>query len=74
MHPDDPAPVLLGFPASPRPLSPVEVTAILRAGILAGAAGSMSRAADVYLAGVCASVLADRLAMAGCVVIRPQGA
>ena len=52
---------------SPELLSDDELAAILTAAILDGRGGSMTRDASMFLAGVCADYLVDRLALAGVV-------
>ena len=53
-----------------RALTIDEVTGILERAIRAGMAGGLSRQADVLLATVCAEVLANRLEMAGVIVMQ----
>jgi hypothetical protein len=50
-------------------LTDEEIAAVLRQSI--ASAGRLPRHADVYLAGVCAEHLVDRLRAAGLLVIRP---
>jgi hypothetical protein len=54
----------------PEPVSDDELAAILRAAILNGKGGGMTRDAEGYLASVCAAYLVDRLALAGVSVVR----
>lgn len=68
--PDDPLLPLPTFQETFRPAPLADVEAALTAALLAGGAGGLSRAADTYLAGACAHVLAERLALAGLVVCR----
>ena len=51
-----------------------EVAAVLAAAIRDGTAGTMTREAELFLAGVSAAFLVDRLALAGLVVVRRAGA
>lgn len=53
-----------------KPLQEDEFAAILAAAILDGRGGCMSREAEGYLAGVCATYLVDRLALAGVAAVR----
>ena len=53
-----------------KPLQEDELAAILAAAILDGKSGFMSRYAEGYLAGVCATYLVDRLVLAGIVAVR----
>jgi hypothetical protein len=64
-----PAPL---FPEIDRsePVPEAELAAILAAAILDGKGGRMTRDAEVFLAGVCAEFLVDRLALAGVEVVR----
>lgn len=48
-----------------------ELEATLETAIRAGADGRLSRGAELFLASVCAAVLADRLRLAGLLVVRP---
>jgi hypothetical protein len=51
-----------------------EVEAVLADAIRSSAGGQMTRNVEVFLAGVCAKHLTDKLALAGFVFIRrPQG-
>ena len=54
----------------PEPVPDDELERILTAAIVDGKGGGMTREAEVYLAGVCAAFLVDRLALAGLVVMR----
>lgn len=59
-----------------RPIARTELADAIEAAILAGADGRMSRGVEVFMASCCAPVLADRLMMAGLVVMRleePEG-
>jgi hypothetical protein len=47
-----------------------EVEALLAEAIRSSADGQMTRNAEVFLAGICAKHLADRLALAGFVVMQ----
>jgi hypothetical protein len=47
-----------------------EVAAVLTAAICDGRAGTMTREAEMFLAGACAAFLVDRMALAGLVVVR----
>jgi hypothetical protein len=59
------------FDANPfEPVPWEEVEATLTEAIRSSAGGQMTRHAEVYLAGVCAKHLTDRLALAGFVVIQ----
>lgn len=58
------------FPPLYRPLGDGDALAVLASAIRAGAAGGLSRNADVFLASVSAEVIADRLALAGVVLMR----
>jgi hypothetical protein len=53
------------------PISDVELGAVLAEAIQDGRSGQMTRLSAIYLAGVCAAYLAERLADAGLVVGRP---
>jgi len=50
-----------------------ELAAVLAAALRDGKAGTMTREAELFLAGVSANFLADRLALAGLVVERRSG-
>ena len=56
--------------ASLEPVSEQELTEELAAAIRQSAGGRMTRQAEVFLAGLCAEHLADRLAMAGFIFLR----
>jgi hypothetical protein len=47
-----------------------ELAAVLAAAICDGKSGTMTRRAEVFLAGVCADFLVERMALAGLVVMR----
>ncbi len=65
-----PSDQLVLFPLPARALTFDEVTAILECAIRAGGAGALSRHADVFLATICAEVLASRLELAGVVFVQ----
>ena len=52
------------------PIPDTDVAAVLAAAIRDGKGGTMSREAGMYLAGVCAEFLVERMALAGLVVMR----
>ncbi len=54
-------------------VSEEELAAVLAAAIRDGRAGTMTREAELFLAGVSADFLVDRLALAGLVVVRRAG-
>ena len=58
------------LPAQPEAVTDEELAAVLAAAIRDGKAGTMTREAAVYLAGVSADFLVDRLALAGFAVVR----
>ena len=47
--------------------------AVLTAAICDGKAGTMTRDAEMFLAGVCAEFLVERMALTGFVVCRAEG-
>jgi hypothetical protein len=53
-----------------QPASWDEIEAVLADAIRSSAGGQMTRNAEVFLAGVCAKHLADKLALAGFVLMR----
>ncbi len=60
------------FPLSDarEPVPEAELVAFLRRAIGEARGGRLTREAELYLAGVCAEALVDRLALAGRVVLR----
>jgi hypothetical protein len=50
-----------------------ELAAVLAAAIRDGKGGTMTREAELFLAGVSADFLVDRLALAGFLVVRRSG-
>lgn len=58
------------FPPLYRPLGDGDALDVLASAIRAGAAGGLSRNADLFLASVSAEIIADRLALAGVVLMR----
>ncbi len=59
------------LPDRVQPVADAEVAAVLAAAIRDGKGGTMSREAEMFLAGVCAEFLVERLALAGLRVVRP---
>jgi hypothetical protein len=57
----------------PEPVSDEELAAVLTAAIRDGKGGRMTREAEMFLAGVCADFLAERMVLAGLVVVRRVG-
>lgn len=68
---DAPLPLFPDAPRTPslRPACPRELQEAIASAIRAGAAGSLTRAGDTFLAGLCAEVIADRLVQSGFVVL-----
>ncbi len=58
------------FPIAVQPLTDPEIVEALNAAIRAGAAGNLSREGDLFLASIAAEVVADRLALAGVIMVR----
>ena len=58
------------FPVAFEPVADVDVVAVIASAIRAGSAGTSSRSADLLLSTVAAEVVADRLALAGIVMVR----
>lgn len=54
-------------------VSDAEMTAAIAQAIRCGTSGQLSRAGDAFLATVAAEVVADRLALAGYIVLRRDG-
>lgn len=63
-------PSLFPYPPTTEPIPDAELVALLACAICEARGGRLSREAEGFLAGVCAEVLADRLALAGVVVVR----
>jgi hypothetical protein len=70
--PPMPTPSLFPAPDHPEPVPEVELVAILAEAIRDGRSGRLSRDAAIYLAGVSAEFVAERLALAGVLVVRPR--